>query len=278
EVERVQSAEEALQLSLSKKLIIDFEYMQQISGKTQEILLKELDGLLYEDPTYHGDQPNKGWLYRDDYLSGDIVEKLALAKSREESNYQKNIEALKKVMPKPLQAKDIQFQLGSTWIPIDIYERFMYQTFGTPSYYQFGTNPDIKLEYARYNNTWHIKGKGLDKGSIKASSVYGTKRMSAYEILECSLNLQQVIIRDPEEYYDENGNKKIKYVINPKETMIARGKQTQMKNAFQKWLFQDNFRADKLVEIYNERFNRVVPRKYDGSHLTFDSMNSSWEL
>ncbi|HEM0835660.1 TPA: hypothetical protein U0U84_003016, partial [Listeria monocytogenes] len=103
EVERVQSAEEALQLSLSKKLIIDFEYMQQISGKTQEILLKELDGLLYEDPTYHGDQPNKGWLYRDDYLSGDIVEKLALAKSREESNYQKNIEALKKVMPKPLQ-------------------------------------------------------------------------------------------------------------------------------------------------------------------------------
>ncbi|WP_176692466.1 SNF2-related protein, partial [Listeria monocytogenes] len=129
-----------------------------------------------------------------------------------------------------------------------------------------------------YNNTWHIKGKGLDKGSIKASSVYGTKRMSAYEILECSLNLQQVIIRDPEEYYDENGNKKIKYVINPKETMIARGKQTQMKNAFQKWLFQDNFRADKLVEIYNERFNRVVPRKYDGSHLTFDSMNSSWEL
>ncbi|HEM0820802.1 TPA: hypothetical protein U0U85_003102, partial [Listeria monocytogenes] len=181
-----------------------------------------------------GDQPNKGWLYRDDYLSGDIVEKLALAKSREESNYQKNIEALKKVMPKPLQAKDIQFQLGSTWIPIDIYERFMYQTFGTPSYYQFGTNPDIKLEYARYNNTWHIKGKGLDKGSIKASSVYGTKRMSAYEILECSLNLQQVIIRDPEEYYDENGNKKIKYVINPKETMIARGKQTQMKNAFQK--------------------------------------------
>lgn len=268
-VTSVETSSEALAVSMNEKARVDLPYMAQITGKTEEKIEEELTGVIFKNPLT--DQ----WENGDEYLSGNVREKLRIAKTFAESHpeYESNVRALEQVQPKELEASEIEVRIGATWIEPEDYQDFMKELLHTP-WYLLKDN-GIKVQYSNVSGEWRISGKNAD--SISNSLVYatyGTERANAYRILEDSLNLKDVRIYD--KVVDDDGNE-IR-VLNKKETMLATQKQDAMKAAFQDWIFKDQDRRERLVKVYNERFNSIRPREYDGSHLTFPSMNPEIEL
>lgn len=267
EITSVDTANEALIVSLSEKASVDLEYMSKLTNKTQEELVKELDGIIYKLP-----MENNKYVTSDEYLSGNIREKLKMAEASVgmHPEFATNIEALKQVMPKDLTANEIGIKLGATWIPTDVIDSFMYELLETPNHAQW----NMKVKFSEYNSQWYITSKNYDYSNVKANKTYGTNRVNAYEIIEKTLNLKDVKIFDT--VTDLDGNKKREF--NAKETAIAQAKQDQIKQAFEDWIFNNVERRERLVRLYNDRFNSIRPREYDGSHLNFVGMNPEIKL
>lgn len=267
EITSVDTANEALIVSLSEKASVDLEYMSKLTSKTQEELVKELDGIIYKLP-----MENNKYVTSDEYLSGNIREKLKMAEASVgmHPEFATNIEALKQVMPKDLTANEIGIKLGATWIPTEIIDSFMYELLETPNHAQW----NMKVKFSEYNSQWYITSKNYDYSNVKANKTYGTNRVNAYEIIEKTLNLKDVKVFDT--VTDLDGNKKREF--NAKETAIAQAKQDQIKQAFEDWIFNDVERRERLVRLYNDRFNSIRPREYDGSHLNFVGMNPEIKL
>ena len=272
-VTSVDTASEALAVSMGEKAHIDMEYMCSLSGKTEEEIFEELKGVIFLNPNHSKLMGEAKYLMADEYLSGNVRQKLNHAKKMNEvfsGDYALNIEALEKVQPKDLTASEIFVRLGATWVPPEIVEQFMFEFLGTPRYCQW----NIKVHYSQFTSEWNIEGKSYDRGNVKAYSTYGTNRINAYKIIEETLNLKDVRIFDYIE--DDEGRKKA--VLNAKETAIAQAKQEQIKQAFQDWVWAEPDRREKLCRIYNDKFNSLRPREYDGSHITFSGMNPEIEL
>lgn len=270
---------EALQICLNHRLRIDLPYIAHLCGKSSAEVQQQLGERIFLNPQKYTVDEEEGWELDEEYLSGNVKDKLAYAalKAREYPElFRRNVEALTRVQPAPLLPGDIDFRIGSPWIPVRYYRDFMYETFETARVLQ--TTETVDVDYLEYTNTWRVSGKSLEQSSIKVNQTYGTRRVNAYEIYESSLNLQSITVRDPVTYLDASGNEQIKYVVNAKETMIARAKQQQMKEAFASWLFRDQERADKLLAIYNDKFNTIRLRTYDGDHLVFQGMSEEMEL
>ena len=267
EITSVDTANEALIVSLSEKAFVDLEYMSKLTNKTQEELVKELDGIIYKLP-----MENNKYVTSDEYLSGNIREKLKMAEASVgmHPEFATNIEALKQVMPKDLTANEIGIKLGATWIPTEIIDKFMYELLETPNHAQW----NMKVKFSEYNSQWYITSKNYDYSNVKANKTYGTNRVNAYEIIEKTLNLKDVKVFDT--VTDLDGNKKREF--NAKETAIAQAKQDQIKQAFEDWIFNDVERRERLVRLYNDKFNSIRPREYDGSHLNFVGMNPEIKL
>lgn len=277
--DQADSALEALQICLNQRLRVDLPYIAHLCGKSVAEIREELGDRIFLNPQKYTGDEEEGWELDEEYLSGNVKDKLAYAtlKAQEFPDlFERNVAALSRVQPAPLLPGDIDFRIGSPWIPVRYYRDFMYETFGTTQAFQRARTIDV--EYLEYTNTWRVSGKTLERNSIKANQTYGTHRANAYEIFESSLNLQSITIRDPVTYLDSNGKEQVKYVVNAKETMIARAKQQQMKEAFGAWLFRDKERADTLLAIYNDKFNTIRPRTYDGDHLVFQGMNEEMAL
>lgn len=277
--EHTESALEAMQICLNQRLRIDLPYIAYLCNKTTDEVREELGERIYLNPQKYTGDMDEGWELDEEYLSGHVKDKLAYAtlKAKEHPElFTRNVEALTRVQPAPLLPGDIDFRIGSPWIPIRYYREFMYETFGTAKVFQ--NSQAVDVDYLEYTNTWRVSGKSLERDSIKVNQTYGTNRANAYEIFENSLNLQSITVRDPVPYLDANGNEQVKYVVNAKETMIARSKQQQMREAFASWLFRDQKRADTLLSIYNDKFNTIRPRHYNGEHLTFPGMSEEMEL
>ena len=259
---------------MGEKATVDMEYMRELTGKSEEELFSDLKGVIFLNPLYgYGNVTEQKYLMADEYLSGNVREKLITAKKSAEvypEDYKINVEALEKVQPKDLTASEISVRLGATWIPPEIFEKFMFEFLDTPRYAQW----NIKVHYSQYNGEWNIEGKSYDRSNVKAYSTYGTSRINAYKIIEETLNLKDVRIFDYIE--DEDGKKKA--VLNKKETAIAQAKQELIKQGFQDWVWADPTRREKLTKMYNEKFNSIRPREYDGSHITFNGMNPEIEL
>lgn len=269
------SAKEALEISLNMKMKVDLAYMSSLYEKSEDEIITELGERSYLNPQKYYGNPYEGWETAEEYLSGDVAAKLAYARLKAEENpiFERNVAALQDVQPPMLMPSDINFRIGSPWIPKEYFAQFMYETFDTPSYL---TN-SIEIEYLEYTTQWRIGGKNQDH-SIKVDQTYGTGRVNAYEIYEDCLNLQSTTVRDPKPYTDANGKDQVRYVINATETMIARAKQQQIKEAFANWLFRDKDRTEILLKIYNETFNTIRPREYDGAHLVFPNLNEERDL
>ncbi|MDB2016895.1 N-6 DNA methylase [[Clostridium] symbiosum] len=263
EITSVETASEALALSIGEKALVDLPYMEQLTGKPQEELVQDLQGVIFRIPV---SEPAK-YVTADEYLSGNVRTKLlsAQAAAKEDPAYEINVEALKQVIPKDLSAAEISVRLGTTWIPQEDIQRFVMELL-TPSSYAAGR---IRVRYTPMNGDWFIENKSSDFGNVKADSTYGTKRASAYRIIEDTLNLRDTRIFDY--VYDENGNKKA--VFNAKETTAAQAKQEAIKQAFQDWIWKDPARRSRLVRYYNDTFNSVRPREYDGSHIVFGGIS-----
>ena len=273
-ITEVDTADEALAVSMGEKATVDMEYMRELTGKSEEELFSDLKGVIFLNPLYgYGNVTEQKYLMADEYLSGNVREKLITAKKSAEvypEDYKINVEALEKVQPKDLTASEISVRLGATWIPPEIFEKFMFEFLDTPRYAQW----NIKVHYSQYTGEWNIEGKSYDRSNVKAYSTYGTSRINAYKIIEETLNLKDVRIFDYIE--DEDGKKKA--VLNKKETAIAQAKQELIKQGFQDWVWADPTRRQKLTKMYNEKFNSIRPREYDGSHITFNGMNPEIEL
>lgn len=273
-VTSVDTASEALAVSLGEKARVDIEYMCTLSGKTEQEIFADLKGVIFLNPMHgYGNSTEAKYLTADEYLSGNVREKLAWAKRSAEiypEDYKINVEALEKVQPTDLTASEIYVRLGATWLPPEIVEQFMFELLGTPRYSQW----NIKVHYSKFTSEWNIEGKSYDRGNVKAYSTYGTTRINAYKIIEETLNLKDVRIFD----YIEDDEGKKKAVLNAKETAIAQAKQEQIKQAFQDWVWADPERREILCKLYNEKFNSIRPREYDGSHITFSGMNPEIEL
>ena len=273
-ITKVDTADEALAVSMGEKATIDMAYMRELTGKSEEELFSDLKGVIFLNPLYgYGNVTEQKYLMADEYLSGNVREKLITAKKSAEvypEDYKINVEALEKVQPKDLTASEISVRLGATWIPPEIFEKFMFEFLDTPRYAQW----NIKVHYSQYTGEWNIEGKSYDRSNVKAYSTYGTSRINAYKIIEETLNLKDVRIFDYIE--DEDGKKKA--VLNKKETAIAQAKQELIKQGFQDWVWADPTRREKLTKMYNEKFNSIRPREYDGSHITFNGMNPEIEL
>ena len=273
-ITEVDTADEALAVSMGEKATVDMEYMRELTGKSEEELFSDLKGVIFLNPLYgYGNVTEQKYLMADEYLSGNVREKLITAKKSAEvypEDYKINVEALEKVQPKDLTASEISVRLGATWIPPEIFEKFMFEFLDTPRYAQW----NIKVHYSQYTGEWNIEGKSYDRSNVKAYSTYGTSRINAYKIIEETLNLKDVRIFDYIE--DEDGKKKA--VLNKKETAIAQAKQELIKQGFQDWVWADPTRREKLTKMYNEKFNSIRPREYDGSHITFNGMNPEIEL
>ncbi|MFF2484751.1 SNF2-related protein [Paenibacillus sp. NPDC058071] len=270
---------EALQICLNHRFRIDLPYIAHLCDKTTDEVRDALGERIFQNPHAYTGEADEGWELDEEYLSGNIKDKLAFAtlKAQEYPDiFQRNVAALTRVQPAPLLPGDIDFRIGTPWIPVKVYRAFMYETFGTAQIMQ--DSQTIDVDYLEYTNTWRISGKSLERSSIKVNQTFGTGRTNAYEIFENSLNLQSITVRDPLTYLDASGNEQIKYVVNAKETMIARAKQQQLKEAFASWLFRDKERADSLLSIYNDKFNTIRPRTYDGDHLVFQGMNQEMSL
>lgn len=263
EITSVETASEALALSIGEKARVDLPYMEQLTGKTQAELVQDLQGVIFKVPNC---EP-VSYVAADEYLSGNVRNKLTVAElaSKNDPELAVNVEALKKVIPKDLSAAEISVRLGATWIPQEDIQRFVMELL-TPSSYAAGR---LKVRYTPINGDWFIENKSSDMGNVKADSTYGTKRASAYRIIEDTLNLRDTRIFDY--VYDEHGNKKA--VFNAKETTAAQAKQEAIKQAFQDWLWKDPERRNRLVRYYNDTFNSVRPREYDGSHITFGGIS-----
>ena len=263
EVTSVETASEALALSIGEKARVDLPYMEQLTGKTQAELVQDLQGVIFKVPNC---EP-VSYVAADEYLSGNVRNKLTVAElaAKNDPELAVNVDALKKVIPKDLSAAEISVRLGATWIPQDDIQRFVMELL-TPSSYAAGR---LKVRYTPINGDWFIENKSSDMGNVKADSTYGTKRASAYRIIEDTLNLRDTRIFDY--VYDEHGNKKA--VFNAKETTAAQAKQEVIKQAFQDWIWKDPERRNRLVRYYNDTFNSVRPREYDGSHITFGGIS-----
>ena len=268
EVTFVETAGEALALSIGEKARVDLSYMAQLTGKTQEEIIKELQGVIYKVPS---SEPAR-YVTADEYLSGNVREKLKIAgiAAKTDPELAVNVSALEKVIPKDLPASEISVRLGTTWIPQEDIQQFMVELL-TPSSYAAGR---LKVRYTPMNGDWFIENKSSDIGNVKADSTYGTKRASAYRIIEDTLNLRDTRIFDY--IYDEHNNKKA--VLNHKETTAAQAKQEVIKQAFQDWIWKDPERRNRLVRYYNDTFNSIRPREYDGSHITFGGISPEIKL
>ena len=273
-VTEVDTASEALAVSMGEKATVDMPYMQQLTGKTEQELYSDLKGVIFLNPLYgYGNSTEPKYLMADEYLSGNVREKLALAKRSAEvypEDYTVNVEALEKVQPKDLTASEISVRLGATWLPPEIAQQFMYEFLDTPLWARW----NIKVHFSQYSGEWNVEGKSYDRGNVKAYNTYGTSRINAYKIIEETLNLKDVRIFD----YIEDDEGKKKAVLNKKETAIAQSKQELIKQGFQDWIWADPTRREKLTKLYNEKFNSIRPREYDGSHITFSGMNPEIEL
>ena len=263
EVTSVETASEALALSIGEKARVDLPYMEQLTGKTQAELVQDLQGVIFKVPNCE----HVSYVAADEYLSGNVRNKLTVADlaAKNDPELAVNVEALEKVIPKDLSAAEISVRLGATWIPQEDIQRFVMELL-TPSSYAAGR---LKVRYTPINGDWFIENKSSDMGNVKADSTYGTKRASAYRIIEDTLNLRDTRIFDY--VYDEHGNKKA--VFNAKETTAAQAKQEAIKQAFQDWIWKDPERRNRLVRYYNDTFNSVRPREYDGSHITFGGIS-----
>lgn len=266
EFNNVATANEALMVSLSEKAKVDINYMSELTGISNEKIKEDLDGIIFKVPSVLNEEQEE-YVTADEYLSGNIREKLEVAKMSAtiDPKYQKNVEALEKAMPKELIASEIEVRLGATWIPVEIYQQFLYELLDTPSWVRNYT----KLSYSSYNANWNISAKNMDKESVKADKTYGTSRANAYRLMEDCLNLKQTKIFDYE--YDDDGNKQA--ILNKKETMIAQQKQDTIKESFNNWIWKDPQRREELTQIYNRLFNSIRPREYNGDHLEFPGMN-----
>jgi N12 class adenine-specific DNA methylase len=273
-VTSVDTASEALAVSLGEKATIDMDYMMELSGKSENEIFEDLKGVIFLNPLYeYGNAYEPKYLMVDEYLSGNVREKLRIAKNSAElypEDYKVNVEALQKVQPKDLTASEISVRLGATWLPPDDVQEFIFHLLETPRYAQW----NIKAHFSPFTSEWNIEGKSYDKGNVRAYNTYGTSRINAYKIIEETLNLKDVRIFDYIE--DDEGRKKA--VLNKKETAIAQSKQEMIKQEFQDWIWSDPERRERLCKSYNEKFNSVRPREYDGSHIIFNGMNPEIEL
>ena len=273
-VTSVDTASEALAVSLGEKATIDMDYMMELSSKSENEIFEDLKGVIFLNPLYeYGNSYEPKYLMADEYLSGNVREKLRIAKNSAElypEDYKVNVEALQKVQPKDLTASEISVRLGATWLPPDDVQDFIFHLLETPRYAQW----NIKVHFSPFTSEWNIEGKSYDKGNVKAYNTYGTSRINAYKIIEETLNLKDVRIFD----YIEDDEGKKKAVLNKKETAIAQSKQEMIKQEFQDWIWSDPERRERLCKFYNEKFNSVRPREYDGSHIIFNGMNPEIEL
>lgn len=279
-IEHVDTALEALAISMAETAKVDLAYMSKLTDMSQEHLVSELKGEIFLVP--HTEEYQSA----SEYLSGDIRQKLDIAESVAEtdSRFAENVEALKSAMPEPLKAGDIDVKIGATWIPKGLYQQFIYETFETPRENRedvkkaFWVKPkNITVDYSEHTNTWHIENKRADS-SVLSRRDFGTKNMSAYEIMEHLLNLKEPKVYKPETYIDQNGDEKERRVVDVKATKIVQQKAGKIKQAFKDWIFKDPERAVQLVEQYNKQFNSIRPREYDGSALRFPGMNSAITL
>ena len=267
-VTQVDTASEALAVSIGEKAIIDMEYMKRLTGKEEDEIFNDLKGVIFLNPLYNGNDDNQvKYFMADEYLSGNVREKLAIAKkfAEADSSFNINIEALGKVQPEDLTASEISVRLGSTWLPIDVVQQFVHEFLNTPAY----VKSSIVVHYSQYTGEWSIDGKSYDRSNVKAYNTYGSSRINAYKIIEETLNLKDVRIFD----YVEDIDGSRKPVLNKKETAIAQSKQELIKQGFQEWVWSDPQRRERLCKLYNERFNSIRPREYDGSHIVFSGMN-----
>ncbi len=272
----VDSASEALAVSLAERACVDLGFMASLMGGGDKIpqVVEDLKGVIFKDPNTGpfdiedgGTDQYKGWQTADEYLSGNVREKLADAKRAAETDpaFQVNVEALEQVQPTDLNASEISVRLGSTWLPPDVVEQFVFELLDTSANCQ----EKIHLHFSQYTGAWNVEGKSVDRVNVKADSTYGTTRVNAYKIIEDTLNLRDVRIFD---YIQDRDGKKIA-VLNKKETAIAQGKQELIKQAFQDWIWKDPARRERLTTLYNVQFNSLRPREYDGSHISFVGMN-----
>ena len=270
-VTRVDTASEALSLSLSEKACVDMAYMCSLTGKEAAEIEQELSGIIFRLPDRRGEGEPE-YVSQDEYLSGNVRQKLREARLAAQSDpvYESNVEALLKVQPKDLTASEISVRLGTTWIPTLDIEEFMFGLLETPNYARW----HMKVQFFQLTGEWQIEGKSNDKGNVRANNTYGTHRASAYKIIEDTLNLRDTRVYDYE--VDDEGKKKA--ILNKKETAIAQGKQDLIKQAFQDWIWKDPKRRQRLTDYYNEHFNAIRPREYDGSHLKFYGMNPEIQL
>jgi N12 class adenine-specific DNA methylase len=282
EITHVDTASEALAVSLGERACVDIGFMASLMGGPEKIgdIVRDLQDVIFKDPAtgafdLDGDDWYKGWQTADEYLSGNVREKLALAKAArqaaDDGSFDMNVKALEAVQPADLSASEISVRLGATWLPIDVVQEFVYELLDVPTYMQ----SYMKVHYAPYTAEWGVDGKSsFYNNSVKADNVYGTSRANAYKIIEDTLNLRDVRIFD----YVENAEGKKTAVLNKKETMLAQAKQEQIKAAFQDWIWKDPERRNALVRLYNDRFNSTRPREYDGSHINFVGMNPTINL
>lgn len=285
QVNHADTAEDALQICLNHKLRVDLPYMSFLTGKAPQELVQELDTRIYLNPQKYYGNPLEGWELAEEYLSGHVRDKLLYARQKaaeEPELFARNVEALEEVQPEPLTPADIEVNMGAIWVPIEHYRQFMYETFQTSGYEKVIEGGDnrhrIEIEYFSYTTTWRVTNKNAEPDSVMVNQTFGTKRKNAYEIFEDCLNMQSTTVRDRQEYINEKGNKSVKYVVNAQETMIARAKQQQIQEAFASWVWKEPERRDRLLRIYNETFNTVRPREFDGSHLVFPGMNTEMKL
>lgn len=273
-VTSVDTATEALAVSMGEKAEVDMDYMCELTGKSEQEIYDELQGVIFLNPLYENNRySEQKYLTADEYLSGNVREKLETAQKSAAVNpdtYSINVQALERVQPEPLTASEISVRLGATWIPPEIIQQFVFEFLGTPRYAQW----KMQLHYSLYTSEWSIENKSYDNTNIKAYRTYGTDRINAYRIIEETLNLKDVRIFD----YVEDEFGKRKPVLNKKETTIALQKQELIKEGFREWIWKDPQRRERLCKIYNEKFNSTRPREYDGNHITFSGMNPEIEL
>lgn len=273
-VTSVDTASEALAVSMGEKARVDMEYMCELTGKSEEEIYQDLKGVIFLNPMHgYGGSTEAKYLMADEYLSGNVREKLTWAKRSAEvypEDFKINVEALQKVQPTDLTASEIFVQLGTTWLPEEIVQQFIYEFLDTPLWARY----NIKVHYSKFTSEWNVEGKSYDRSNVEAYNSYGTSRINAYKIIEETLNMKDVRIFDYIE--DDEGRKKA--VLNSKETQIAQAKQELIKQGFKDWIWNDPDRREKLVRLYNEKFNSIRPREYDGSHIIFSGMNPEIEL
>ena len=272
EITSVDTSSEALAVSIGEKASVDIEYMKSLTGKSEDEIYSDLQGVIFLNPIYSPNSNEPKYLSADEYLSGNVREKLRTAKENAEiypELYTVNVKYLEKVQPKDLTASEISVRLGATWIPSKYIQEFVFELL-EPSQY---TRPFIKVHYFEYTGEWNIEGKSYDKGNVKAKNTYGSVRANAYNIIESTLNQKTVKVFD---YFEEDGKRKA--VLNKKETSVAQAKQKLIEQAFEEWIWKSPERRGELCKIYNERFNSIRPREYDGSHINFYGMNPEIKL